>query len=364
MRFSYTFSYYVIRSLLINLFYVFIAFAFIGFIMDFLELIRESQGKKIILNQMLQMSLYKIPFITFSFFPFIFLFGSILTFTRLNNSFELTAAKCAGISIWSLCLPIILVIILLSWIILWLFQPISAILLDNNRILGAKHLGYNAKRVSLQSNGIWLYDQTINSEDEKVIFIKHVETGKLLSKIAVYSAGKKDDFTTSYFAETGVIENQSLVLNDVIRQEPAKEPEHFAQLSLPTSLVEDQIQQSIPHPDIIPFWKLKSFIAQVKQSGFSTLRHELYYKSMLATPLLYLSLVLIALSCSINLPRKGKLGVVFITGSAIGIFIFFIDKITNVMALTGTLPINIAAIAPGTIYLLLSIAALIHYEEG
>jgi lipopolysaccharide export system permease protein len=364
MRFSYTFSFYVIRSLLVNLFYVFIAFAFIGFIMDFLELIRESQGKKILLGQMLQMSFYKTPFIAFSFFPFIFLFGSILTFTKLNNSFELIAAKCSGISIWSLCAPIALTIILLSWLILWVFQPISAILLDNNRSLGAKYFGYSSKRVSLQSNGVWLYDQTINPEDEKIIFVKHVETGKLLEKVSVYTSGKKEDFTTSYFAETGIIENQSLMLKDVVKQEPGVEPIRYKQVSLPTSLVEDQIQQNIPYPDIIVFWKLSSFIEQIKQSGFSTLRHELYHKSMLASPLLYLSLVFIALSCSINLPRKGKLGIVFVTGGAIGIFIFFIDKITNVMALTGALPINIAAIAPGVIYLLLSVAALIHYEEG
>ncbi len=364
MRFSYIFSLYVVRNLLINLFYVFMAFVFIGFIMDFLELIREAQGKKILLSQMLQMSLCKIPFIAFSFFPFIFLFGSILTFTKLNNSFELTAAKCAGISIWSLCAPIVLVITLLSWLILWTFQPISAILLDNNRVLGAKYFGYSSKRVSLQSNGVWLCDQAEDPKDDKIIFVKHVETGKLLANISVYSAGEKDDYTTSYTADLGTIENHSLILKNVIKQAPGVEPVRYEQISLPTGLVEDQIQQNIPHPDIIPFWKLSGFIEQVKQSGFSTLRHELYYKSMLATPLLYLSLVLIALSCSINLPRKGKLGIVFVSGGAIGILIFFIDKIINVMALTGTLPINIAAIAPGSIYLLLSVAALIHYEEG
>ena len=85
---------------------------------------------------------------------------------------------------------------------------------------------------------------------------------------------------------------------------------------------------------------------------------------MLSTPLLYISLVLIALSCSLNLPRKGKLGFVFIAGGTIGILVFFINKVTSVMALTGALPLTIAILAPSVSYLLLSISLLIHCEEN
>ena len=158
--------------------------------------------------------------------------------------------------------------------------------------------------------------------------------------------------------------NNNLILNEVTKYEAAKEPVYYQHFSIKTNLIEGQIQQHIPHPDIISFWKLSDFIKQMKQSGFSTLRHELYYKSMLNSYLLYISLVLIALACSINLPRNGKLGVVFVSGGLIGIVIFFIDRVINVMALTGALPINLAAIAPSLIYLLLSLAVLIHYEEG
>jgi lipopolysaccharide export system permease protein len=364
MRFSYIFSFYVVRNLLLNLLYVMLTFMFIAFIMDFLELIREAQGKRVLLNQMLQMSFYKTPFLVFSFFPFIFLFGSILTFTKLNNSFELIAAKSAGISIWSITIPVALAVVILSSSILLIFQPISATLLDHNRVLGSKYFGYQSKRVSLQLNGLWIYDQNIKPEYDKIIFAKNVQTGKILEKLSIYTAGEKNDYTTSYFAEYATIENKKLILNNVTMHKPGIKPQHYNQLSINTELSENQIQQNIPHPDIIPFWKLNNFINQIKQSGFSTIRHELYFKSMLSTPLLYLSLVLIALSCSLNLPRKGKLGIVFITGGIIGIFIFFIDKITNVMALTGILPISLAAITPSSIYLLLSIAMLIHFEES
>lgn len=365
MRFSPTFSLYIVRNLLLNLLYVFLAFYFISFIIDLLELIRKAQGKEIFIGQMLRISFYKVPYMTFSFLPFIFLFGSIITFTKLNNSFEIAAAKSLGISIWSLCLPLIATIVTLSLLILWVLHPISAVFLDKNRILESRYFHYKSYRVSLNSNGAWLYDHTNNLSDEKIISAKNIiESGKVLSKVSVYYAGENHDFTTSYIADKATIDNGSLVMNNVELYQPGIEPIHYSQLSLPTSLAAQQVQESIADPDIIPFWSLKTFINQIKQSGFSTLKHELYYQSILASPLLYISLMLIALSCSVNLPRYGKLGIVFIKGSIISLSIFFIDKIVSVMALTGTLPINIAILAPSITYLLLSAAILIHYEEG
>ena len=365
MRFSPTFSLYVIRSLLLNVFYVFLAFCFISFILDLLELIRKAQGKEIFIGQMLRIVYYKLPYMSFAFLPFIFLFGSILTFTKLNNNFEIAAAKSVGISICSLCIPLISTVLLLSILILWVLHPISAIFLDKNRALQSKYFDHKSYLVSVHSKGIWLYDHTNNPVDEKVINAKNViENGKALSKVSLYYSGAKRDFTTSYIAKTVTLENGFLVMNDVIKYDPAIDAIHYEKLSLPTSLVADQIQESIADPDIIPFWSLNDFIKQVKQSGFSSLKHEVYYQSMLVSPLLYISLMLIALSCSLNLPRQGKLGVVFIVGSIIAIGIFFIDKIVNVMALTGILPISVAVLAPSLTYLLISIAVLIHYEEG
>jgi lipopolysaccharide export system permease protein len=237
----------------------------------------------------------------------------------------------------------------------------KSIFLDKNRILENEYFDYKSNRVSLNSNGIWLYDQTPNLADEKFITAAHVTGhGESLSEAKVYYAGEKYDFTTSYAAEIVSIKEGSLILDGVTKYSPGLEVEHLKQVVLPTSLVVDQIQESIANPEIIPFWDLSNFIKQVKQSGFSTLKHELYYKSLIASPVLYISLVLISLACSINLPRNGKLGVVFISGSAIAIFIYFVEKMVNVMALTAVLPINIAVLAPSVAYLLLISAVLIN----
>ena len=323
------------------------------------------QGKEIVILQVLKIVFYKVPFLAFEFLPFIFLFGAILTFTKMNNNSEFTAIKSAGVSIWTICFPIIIAIGAISIVNMWVFQPVSAIFLGQNHLLQNKHLGRTSHRVSLQSNGIWLYDQTNNPQDNKIITLKHVKgENKLLSKVMVYYSGENKDFTTSYVAESALIEGSELILNNLMKYTPGSEAIHYDKLILPTSLQLQQIQEAIPNPDIIPLWDLDKFIDQLKQLGFFSLKHELYYNSMLASPLLYISLVLIALACSLNLPRKGKLGIVFVTGGLIGIGIFFINRMINVLVLTGGLPVIFGVMAPSIAYILISFAILIHSEEG
>lgn len=365
MRFSSTISIYLVKNLLLNLLYVFLCFMFISFILELLELIRKIQGKEIYIFELLKIAFYKVPFLMFSFLPFIFLFGSILSLTKLNNNFEIAAIKSLGISIWSMCIPLVGTVIIISIFILWVLQPISAVFLDKNRLLENKYFGYKSNRVSLNTNGIWLYDQYPVPSEEKFIHISYpIKDGKLLYGVNVYLAGENKDFTISYSAKSASLKYNLLILNDVLKYEPGSPPVHYNQLELPSNLVSEQIQENIVNPEIIPIWNLKEFIDQIKQSGFSTLKHELYYQSLLAAPLLYISLILIAISCSISLPRKGRVGVVFIIGSLVTVFIFFVEKMVNVMALTSILPINIAVLAPSITYLFLSAATLIHYEEG
>lgn len=364
MRFSPTFSVYIIRNLLRNLLFVLAIFAAISFIIDFLELVRESQGRKVELWNMFSIVLCKIPFILYSFLPFIFLFGSILTFTKLNNNYELTAIKSAGMSVWAIGFPVISTVLLLSIFMVFFFQPISALFLDLNTQLGIKYLNYKSKRVSIQDSGIWLYDQSVLSSNDKIIRIQKInKKDKSLEDVEIFLAGENMGFDINLNAQTAKIEKTDLLLSNVKIYKPGNNVEKLQTLTLPINFSQEQIQENIPNPDVIKIWQMPKIINKIKESGFSPIKHKLYWYTQLSSPLLYISIVIISFVCSVNLPRKGKLGIVFVSGSAIGFLLFFINKIFNIYALTSLLPIPVAAIAPSLLYLFISFIALLHYEE-
>src|SRR5690606_39570409 len=80
---------------------VFLAMSGIAFIIDVVELLRRSANKAdATLAILVQMSIFKLPYLAQEILPFAMLFGSMLAFWRLTRSSELLVARAAGVSAW------------------------------------------------------------------------------------------------------------------------------------------------------------------------------------------------------------------------------------------------------------------------
>ncbi len=363
MTFSITLSEYIVKNFLKNFIFIFLIFAGLIFIIDFVELLREVQSKEVAISKLVEAVLYKIPYLVISLLPFIFLFSSTLTFSKFNNNFELAAIKSIGVSIWSLVIPLFFSIFVLSAIFVFIFQPISAVLLDYNSVLGAKIIGGGNNKISIQEKGIWLHESD-NSTQEKIIKIMKVKKDKnIFSNITVFIAGENKDFQESYKAQDGFFKEGNLTLINVKKFLPGEEAKEIDKLDIRTELTPKQIQENIPIPDEIKFWKIPSFIKLLKQAGFSPLKHEYYYYNLIMSPLLNIALVLIGLVFSLSLPRKGRVGVSLLSSAITGVIVFFIVKVFNILALTSVLPVYLSLLIPFISILLVFLLRLIQIEE-
>ncbi|MEJ0044595.1 MAG: LptF/LptG family permease [Rhizomicrobium sp.] len=66
-----------------------------------------------------------------------------------------------------------------------------------------------------------------------------------------------------------------------------------------------QIQESFAPPYTLSFWQLPSFIHAAQSAGFSAVRYELYFYTLLAMPALFAAMVFMAASFSVRLGRSG-----------------------------------------------------------
>src|SRR3546814_12939731 len=69
---------------------------------------------------------------------------------------------------------------------------------------------------------------------------------------------------------------------------PAERRESYR---LETSLTMEQIRESFASPETLSFWSLPRFIETLEAAGFSAVRHQLHWHTILATPLLLCSMV-------------------------------------------------------------------------
>jgi lipopolysaccharide export system permease protein len=135
-------------------------------------------------------------------------------------------------------------------------------------------------------------------------------------------------------------------------------------LSFPTDLTPDRIENSFASPDTLSFWALPDFIAVLEQAGFSAVRHRLHFQSLLSLPVLAAAMALLAAGFSMRPSRRGGVAQMIGAGVAAGFALFMLDRITGEFGEAGTLPVQLAAWAPTIAGLLLALALLLHLEDG
>src|SRR3546814_17684668 len=95
---------------------------------------------------------------------------------------------------------------------------------------------------------------------------------------------------------------------------------------LPTDLTVDKIQESFAPPETIAFWSLPRFIELMQAAGFSATPHRLQFNRLLAVPMLFAALVLLAATFSLRPPLRGRVGAIILTGMLDGFLFDFIDR--------------------------------------
>ena len=112
------------------------------------------------------------------------------------------------------------------------------------------------------------------------------------------------------------------------------------------------------------FWVLPRFIETLENAGFSALKHRIHWHSLLAGPLMFCAMVLIAATFSLRLTRRGGTGLLVAGGLLAGFLLYFLTDVVLALGLSGSIPPILAAWTPASVTALLGLAMLFHLEDG
>lgn len=362
-----TLSRYIGRQFLLTIGYTALALSAVALVVDAVELIRRTSGKAIPVGAVLEMALLKNPGGLEKLLPFAVLVGGLLALSRLTRSQELVVARAAGVSVWQILAPAVIVVFAMGIISATVFNPLASVMLLKYEKMEGKYITGRPSLLAVSESGLWL--RQIEGEGaatgEHIIYAQRLLQGDMsLTGVIVFAFDAAGRFTERLDADSARLEKGALRLNGVIRSRAGKPPERFARVALPTRLELEHIQDSFATPETIPFWKLPSFIRVLEEAGFSALRHRIYWQSRLASPFLYAGMVLLAALFALRLPRLGRVSQLIVAGLASGFGLHFFTNIVHALGMAGTLPVALAAWAPAGIILMLSSATLLHLEDG
>tara|TARA_A100001037_G_scaffold306628_1_gene353440 strand:+ start:3747 stop:4841 length:1095 start_codon:yes stop_codon:yes gene_type:complete len=334
------------------------------FLIDLAELFRRSWGREnISFWIIIQMAIYKIPFMAQKVLPFAALFGGMLAFVRLTRTNQLVVARAAGLSVWQFLFPALAIALVGGLFVVTLFNPLASATTSLYESLESKHLRGRSSLLAVSRSGLWL--RQADESGKSVIHAQGVsQHGTELSDVIVFLYDGTDKFTGRIDANAATLEPGHWRLVDALITGPDQPVKSANEFQLPTTLTLAQIQDSFASPETLSFWSLPRFIDTLERAGFSALRHRLHWHSILAGPLLLCAMVLIAATFSIRLNRRGGAGLLAAGGVFAGFLLYFFSDVVYAMGLSGAVPVALAAWAPAGICALLGLTTLFHLEDG
>lgn len=341
---------------------------------DFIELLRRAATRPDATFALVaSIAGLRTPFVGLQIMPFAILLGGILAFWRLTRSSELIVARAAGISAWGFLSGPIVVALAFGTIGITAISPISSAMLARAERLDASFLRAGGGVTALAGGRLWLRQGDPGIEANGIAIISGRPARLLgtdrsaeftLADVTIWRISARDASLARIEAPSARLTPGRWELQGAVVFGADRVPRPPAAMSLPTELTPDRIEDSFASPDTLSFWALPGFIAILEQAGFSALRHRLQFQSLLSTPVLAMTMALLAAGFSMRNSRRGGVAQTIAAGVTAGFGLFVLDRITGEFGESGTIPVWLAAWAPTATGLLLALALLLHLEDG
>jgi len=137
----------------------------------------------------------------------------------------------------------------------------------------------------------------------------------------------------------------------------------FLKESVPARLSPEEAVGLIA-PDSVPFWDLPSLRAAAETAGLDGTRYRLQFQMLLARPLLFIAMVLIAAAFSLRFFRFGGIEKMVSGGVGAGFVLYVAVKFVGDLGGAGLLSPLAAAWSPAVVASLLGASALLSQEDG
>lgn len=364
-----TLHFYFANRFLLSVLGVFGIFAGLIWLVDMIEYLRRFSEIDFDITDAARLAILNLPDLIYGIIPLIVLLATIMMYVRLSRTSELIVTRAAGRSaLRSLIAPIAMALVL-GGAGIAVFNPIVAATSQQFEQRIVAHEGGERSVLSISAEGLWLRQRdgdgqmVIRATEASlggtalfdVMFLSFETTGRPQYRI---DAAKAELVPGAW----EIADARRWDLN--ADNNPATSARHFDTLVLESSLTLEQIKDSFATPSSIPIWELPSFIAQLEDAGFAANRHRVWLHVELATPIFLVCMVLTGAAFTMRHTRFGRTGLMVLLAVLLGFALFFMRSFAQVLGETGNIPVLVAAWAPPVAGICLTLAVLLHQEDG
>ncbi|HUB63081.1 MAG TPA: LPS export ABC transporter permease LptG [Methylocella sp.] len=359
---GWTLAFYLSGRFLRTIGAVFLMITGMIYVVDFVELLRRTGDiPGVSAGYIAYFSLLRVPSVSEQIMPFCVLFGTMAAFLALTRTLELLVARAMGVSVWGFLVPPLAIAATIGIGSVMLFNPLSAAMKHRADVIETQLFGHNGKKNN--DTSLWIRQQSVDGE----AFIKasraSADGTKLVSTTA-YVYDHTGTFVQRIEAPTGILWPGVWQFDQAKVMAPGEGSFATHTYLLAASVSPDDIVQGVITPDSVPFWDLPSLQAKTEAAGLDGTGYLLQFHTLLARPLLFVAMVLIAAAFSLRFFRFGGIGKMIFGGVGAGFVLYVATKFMGDLGGTGLLNPLVAGWSPAVVASLLGAFALLNQEDG
>jgi lipopolysaccharide export system permease protein len=330
----------------------------IACVVDYLDVLRRyaDQEEFTALTGM-KLTGMRVPVVLEVMFPFIFLFGAIISLTEISRNSEVVIAKASGVSVWGLLKGPLAVAFLFGVFATTVVNPLAVSLKNKANNLEAELLGQAPRET-----GQWFRQE--GGEVQSIVHAGSANNdGRTLFGVTAFVYDRNGQFLNKAAAPRAEFAGDRWILPDASVLS-ATGRRAVARYELPTRLDPDRLQNSFLQPDAVSVWSLPGSIDTAGRIGLSPDRLRVAFHTLLNRPFMLMAMVLVAATVSLRLSRYGGTWRLILTGAALGFLFYAANEIVSDFGGNGIIDPVLAAWLPPIVALTFGATALLHQEDG
>jgi lipopolysaccharide export system permease protein len=337
--------------------YVLVAFV------DYIDVMRHaSDVPNAPTLQLVLMSAYKVPQTMEQLLPFSVLVGAMTCFFGLSRRMELVVARGAGMSVWQIIAPAMVVALFLGAFGTAVYNPVSASLREASKRIESKIFGSHSTAFESSDSG---YLRQRSPEGDSILNARQSrEQGLKLSGITVFTFTPTGEFKERIEALEADLQPGAWRLKKARLYALNAPPQDFETYLLPTKITREQVAERFAAPDTVGFWHLPSVIRLVEDTGLAAAGYRVQYQVLIARPFLLVAMILLAASVSLRAFRFGGVPQRILMGVGAGFSLYVLSKVTGDLSKADLLYPVLAAWLPVGAGGLTGLLVLLHEEDG
>jgi lipopolysaccharide export system permease protein len=359
---GWTLGRYLTGRFLLTISSVFFIISGMIYVVDFVELLRRASNIPSVASGFIAyLSLLRIPWISEQIMPFCVLSGTMGTFLLLSRKSELLVARAVGVSAWGFLAPPIAIAALTGILSVAALNPVFVHMKNRADAMESQLFGRNGKQG--EDSSLWIRQKSVDGE----AFIRAREASPDGTRLTVATAFVFDPsgaFSQRVEAQSGTL-LPGVWQFDGVRITGHGEGEAPAgTFLLASALTGEEVLQGAAAPDSVAFWDLPNARKAAEAAGLDGTGFRLQFHMLMARPLLFIAMVLIAAAFSLRFFRFGGIGKMIFGGMGAGFMLNAAVKFTADLGGAGLLSPAIAAWSPAAVASLLGVFALLNQEDG